>query len=166
MWQSTIIRVSPSAPSAQTRAGAAPASLCFWRCAITPVLHSFPARTDRQRCVLQAPNVQAIMPAPATQAPAHQAIHAAHQRESGSLHSDRPARSGLRPILRILRPARGPCALLVASLQLARTARRIETSTADQPTADYEQPGGLTHRGRKLCAPSTRTTKKHRLHRK
>jgi len=127
---------------------------------------SLPARTDRQRCVLQVPNVQAIMPAPATQAPAHQAIHAAHQRESGALHSDRPARSGLRPTLQTLRPARGPFALLVASLQLAQTARRIEISTADQPTADYEQPGGFTHLCRKLWAPSTRTKKNHRRHRK
>src|SRR5690606_34806981 len=80
-----------------------------------------------------------------TQAHPDAALHAAHQRQGRTLHPDRPARMGLRDLLRDLGPAPGGAGRLAPPLQLASASHRCrwpgpDLKTGVQPKQPIEAP--------------------------
>jgi hypothetical protein len=94
--------------------------------------------TDNGKCLSQ-PRLPRRLCTRGRAAPAHQAVHAAHQRQGRAVPPNGHARMRLRPRLPIVTGAGRRAAPLAARLQRAPAAHRPRRTTTDQPTRP-EQP--------------------------
>src|ERR1700733_7019300 len=96
---STITPASPSPPCCPTSKAKLPSLSCTPPSPSTPSTASHSPPAHRQRLLLSLPTVSRRLPPAWHPAPLHPPPHSAHQRQGGTLHSNRPARMGPRPPL-------------------------------------------------------------------
>jgi hypothetical protein len=84
---------------------------------LRPARHRHPPPAHRQQLLLSLPPVPRRLPSARHPAPLHPSLHAAHQRQGRTLHSNRPARVGLRSPLPQLGRTRSAAFALARALQ-------------------------------------------------